>query len=202
MNIINFGAYRNPRPIINFTFYVLRFTFYVLHFTFYVLHFTFCVLTFHYQLSSYITSLYIAGASDFVACSEMFRTSTFSVFCPKRISITSPVLTSYDAFALRPLTLTRSPSQASFATVRLLINRETFRYLSSRKPNTSFCFFCGMTPATTAPPVRALQSILCLRFTLYVLRFTLYVLRINFPLSTIHFQLKQPPCTSRGRRIL
>ena len=36
------------------------------------------------------------------------------------------------ALAVLPLTMTRSPSQASLATVRRLISRDTFKYLSSR----------------------------------------------------------------------
>lgn len=45
--------------------------------------------------------------------------------------MTSPSFTFKDAFAVFPFTSTLPASQASFATVRLLINRETFKNLSS-----------------------------------------------------------------------
>ena len=49
----------------------------------------------------------------------------------KNESITSPALTAADAFPVLPLIRTLPASQASFATVRLLISLETFKNLSS-----------------------------------------------------------------------
>ena len=55
----------------------------------------------------------------------------FPVRLPKRISSVSPVFTSAPGLAVRPFRLTRPPEQASFATVRRLMMRDTFRNLSS-----------------------------------------------------------------------
>ena len=71
-------------------------------------------------------------ASSFLTVSATSRTSTFTVLVPKAISMTSPVFTAREAFALLPFTVTRPASQASLATVLRLIRRETFRNLSSR----------------------------------------------------------------------
>ena len=54
-----------------------------------------------------------------------------TVFVPNNISMISPALTFSDAFATFPLTSTRPLSQASLATVRRLIRRETFKNLSN-----------------------------------------------------------------------
>ena len=47
----------------------------------------------------------MAAASSFFAFSVTASTSTFTVRWPKAISITSPTFTSYDALAVRPLTV-------------------------------------------------------------------------------------------------
>ena len=70
-------------------------------------------------------------ASSFFVVSCRSSTRTFTVFVPKPISIMSPTFTFTEAFAGLPLTITRPASQASFATVRLLISRDTFKNLSS-----------------------------------------------------------------------
>ena len=74
----------------------------------------------------------MAGASLFVACSSTETTSTRTRRSPKASSMRSPGFTSCEALATLPLTLTRPPSQASLATVRRLMRRETLRYLSRR----------------------------------------------------------------------
>ena len=70
-------------------------------------------------------------ASSFFVVSWMSSTSTFTVLVPNWISMTSPTLTFTEAFATLPFTRTRPASQASFATVRRLISRDTFKNLSS-----------------------------------------------------------------------
>ena len=80
----------------------------------------------------------MAAASAFVVNSETLSTWTFSVLAPNCSSMTSPGFTSWDAFAVFPLTETCPQSQASLATVRRLISRDTFRYLSNLMFRTSF----------------------------------------------------------------
>ena len=61
----------------------------------------------------------------------MSRTLTFTVLVPNTISMMSPTFTLTEALAGLPFTMTRPASQASLATVRRLIRRDTFRNLSS-----------------------------------------------------------------------
>ena len=61
----------------------------------------------------------------------MDTTSAFTLLVPKPISIISPGFTLTEALATFPLTITRPTSQASLATVLLLIRRETFKNLSN-----------------------------------------------------------------------
>jgi hypothetical protein len=75
--------------------------------------------------------LYIAAASSLRTFSATDKISAFVVLAPKRISITSPILTSAPAFATLPFNVTLPASAASFATVRLFIIREVLRYLSN-----------------------------------------------------------------------
>lgn len=53
----------------------------------------------------------------------------------------SPGLTSAPGLATLPLSVTRPPEQASFATVRRLIMRDTFKYLSRRIISSVFRVF-------------------------------------------------------------
>jgi hypothetical protein len=55
----------------------------------------------------------------------------FTLFVPNAISITSPTFTLTEAFAGFPFTITRPASHASFATVLLLMSRDTFKNLSN-----------------------------------------------------------------------
>ena len=73
----------------------------------------------------------ISLASSFLVDSASESTSAFTVFWPKAISMISPGFTFTDAFAGLPLTDTLPASQASFATVRRLISRDTFKNLSN-----------------------------------------------------------------------
>lgn len=83
-------------------------------------------------VKGYSITVNIPTAFSFVGVS--FRLSTFTLIArvPNPTSITSPILTSYDARAVLPLTETLPPSHASFATVLLFIIRDTFKYLSRR----------------------------------------------------------------------
>ena len=54
----------------------------------------------------------MAAAASLPTFSVTDSTSTVSVFAPKRMEITSPTFTSQDARCTRPLTVTRSASQA------------------------------------------------------------------------------------------
>ena len=73
-----------------------------------------------------------AGVSITVDNSATFKISALKSFSPKRISIISPVFTSAEALAGLSLIITLPASQASFAIVRRLIRRDTFKNLSSR----------------------------------------------------------------------
>ena len=73
----------------------------------------------------------ISFASSFFVESAIMVTLTFTVLLPKAISIISPTLTSVPALATLPFTMTLPASQASLATVLLLIILDTLRYLSS-----------------------------------------------------------------------
>ena len=66
-------------------------------------------------------------ASSFFVVSLISRTSTFTVLVPNWISMISPGFTFTDALAGLSFTSTRPASQASFATVRRLINLDTFK---------------------------------------------------------------------------
>lgn len=77
-------------------------------------------------------------ASSFLVVSKSASTSTLTGLLPKAISMMSPTLTLTEAFASLPLTMTRPASHASFATVRRLIRRDTFKNLSQRIVLTSF----------------------------------------------------------------
>ena len=70
-------------------------------------------------------------AASFLTVSCTSSTSTRTVLLPNWISRISPAFTWADALAGLPLISTRPASQASFATVLLLIRRDTFKYLSS-----------------------------------------------------------------------
>ena len=74
----------------------------------------------------------ISTASAFLVLSSKARTRTRTTLAPKEMAISSPTFTSYDALAGRPFTETWDASQASFATVRRLMIRETFKNLSKR----------------------------------------------------------------------
>src|SRR5699024_3817850 len=68
-------------------------------------------------------------------------TFTVTIVWPKVISISSPGSTLTDGFATIPFTLMRSCSAICFASGRLLIRRDTFKYLSKRiLLFLSFCF--------------------------------------------------------------
>ena len=75
--------------------------------------------------------LNISLASSFLTVSCTVSTSTLTSLFPKLMVIMSPTLTSTEAFATLSLIITRPASQASFATVRLLISLDTFKYLSN-----------------------------------------------------------------------
>ena len=79
--------------------------------------------------------LYILSTSSFLTVSFTSSTSTLTFLLPNWISIVSPVFTCTDALAGLSLTRTLPASHASFATVRRLIRRDTFKYLS----NLIFC---------------------------------------------------------------
>ena len=70
-------------------------------------------------------------ASSFFTVSCTSRTSTFTSLLPKEMEMISPSLTLADAFAGLSLISTLPLSQASLATVRRLISRDTFKYLSN-----------------------------------------------------------------------
>ena len=99
----------------------------------------------------FYTSLYMAAASSLRTFSATRSTSTATVRAPMEISILSPTFTSQLAFTTRPLTLMRPLSQASLATVRRLMRRETFRNLSSRMAyfaTASFRALLALKPGT------------------------------------------------------
>ena len=83
-------------------------------------------------------------ASSFLEVSCMSRTSALTGFVPKEISIISPTLTSLDALATFPFIVTRPALHASAATVLLLINLDTLRYLSNLIQNSFFYGINGM----------------------------------------------------------
>ena len=70
-------------------------------------------------------------ASSFFVVSASASTSALTVCVPNALSMMSPTFTLTDALATFPFTSTRPASHASFATVRLLIKRDTFKNLSS-----------------------------------------------------------------------
>ena len=73
---------------------------------------------------------YILDASSFLVLSNISKTFTVNNLFPKRTSISSFTFKSVELFAKTPLTLMRPLSATSLATGRLLIMRETFKYLS------------------------------------------------------------------------
>ena len=75
---------------------------------------------------------YIFSADCFVWCSSTDKTSNVMALLPKETLTTSPTFTSLDGFATLPLISILPPSQASAATVRLLITLDTFKNLSIR----------------------------------------------------------------------
>ena len=75
--------------------------------------------------------LYILSTSSFLTVSFTSSTSTLTFLLPNWISMVSPVFTCTDALAGLSLTRTLPASHASFATVRRLIRRDTFKYLSN-----------------------------------------------------------------------
>src|SRR5699024_3623756 len=75
---------------------------------------------------------YISRATSLVRGSASERTRTLTGRLPKVISITSPGATAALALATLPLMRMRPASATSLATVRRLMRRDTFKYLSKR----------------------------------------------------------------------
>ena len=75
-------------------------------------------------------TLYISEADCLVCFSSTLRTSKVRELLPKETVTVSPGLTSLAGFAGLPLISMRPPEQASAATVRRFMTRETLRNLS------------------------------------------------------------------------
>ena len=75
-------------------------------------------------------TLYISEADCLVCLSSVFSTSKVRELLPKETVTVSPGLTSLAGFAGLPLISMRPPEQASAATVRRFMTRETLRNLS------------------------------------------------------------------------
>ena len=73
---------------------------------------------------------YISQAERLVCFSSTFRTSKVRESLPKDTVTISPGLTSFAGFTVLPFISMRPPEQASAATVRLFMTRETLRNLS------------------------------------------------------------------------
>ncbi|GAT35638.1 ribosomal RNA binding protein involved in 50S [Listeria monocytogenes] len=83
-------------------------------------------------MRSSLIIVYISVACSFFAFSSRRSIFAVTILGPKRITSSSPDFTLVPGFAVTPFTAMRPFSATSFATVRLLISRDTFKYLSNR----------------------------------------------------------------------
>ena len=77
------------------------------------------------------TNSYIFTASAFLIDASNDVTLTVTLLLPNSMVISSPIFNSLDGLTIFPLTKIRSFSATSLASVRLLINLDTFKYLFS-----------------------------------------------------------------------
>src|SRR5699024_10253628 len=130
--------------------------------------------SFFSSLSSLII-LYILSASSFFAWAPSIRTSKVTILLPNLILTISPTLSIVPALAVLPLIVMRPSSLTSFASVRLFIMRDTFKYLSSLIIITLFFYLCRYGILIMNCVLHPLQNFIRILFFIFYLFFFTFI---------------------------